>query len=100
MLQLAGYVCLTADTAIDALKHLKNDPLPELAILDLRIPDLPGTKLALRIHAQFPHLPVLFVAGWAAEAVNPDQLGALRWEFLQKPYTRESLLPVVERLLG
>jgi hypothetical protein len=32
--------------------------------------------------------------------VNLDQLAALRWEFLQKPFTRESLLPIVERLLG
>jgi two-component system cell cycle sensor histidine kinase/response regulator CckA len=100
MLQMAGYTVLTADTAIDALQRLKDGPVPDLAVLDMRLPDLPGSKLALRIHAEHPRIPILFVSGWVGEAVNLDQLAALRWEFLQKPFTRESLLPIVERLLG
>jgi two-component system, cell cycle sensor histidine kinase and response regulator CckA len=99
MLQLAGYTCLTADTAIDALTYLKNGPVPDLVILDIRLQDLPGIKLALRIHAQYPQIPILFVSGWAGEAVNPHELVGLRWGSLQKPYTPETLLPAVERLL-
>jgi CheY-like chemotaxis protein len=52
MLQMAGYTVLTADTAIDALQRLKDGPVPDLAVLDMRLPDLPGSKLALRIHAR------------------------------------------------
>lgn len=100
MLQLAGYTCVTADTAIDALTHLKNGPVPDLVILDIRVHDLPGIKLALRIHAQHPRIPILLVSGWADEAVNQSKLGGLRWEALQKPYTAETLLPAVERLLS
>jgi CheY-like chemotaxis protein len=100
MLQLAGYTVLTADTAIDALQRLKDGPAPDLAVLDMRLPDLPGSKLTLRIHAEHPRIPILFVSGWVGEAVNLDQLATLRWEFLLKPFTRESLLPLVERLLG
>jgi DNA-binding response OmpR family regulator len=99
MLQLAGYTCVGVDTAIDALKNLKNDPVPDLVILDIRLRDLPGIKLALRIHAQHPLIPILFVSGWAAEAVNTDALVGLRWGSLQKPYTQETLLPAVESLL-
>jgi two-component system cell cycle sensor histidine kinase/response regulator CckA len=100
MLQLAGYDCLVADTAIDALRYLKSGPVPDLALLDVRLPDLSGDKLALRIHQQHPHIPVLFVSGWPGESVNPDRLAALRWEFLQKPISKEVLLPAVERLLA
>lgn len=99
MLQVAGYDCLTADTAIDALTYLKSGRVPDLAILDVRLQDLPGTRLAMRIHEQHPHIPILFVSGRTGDAVDPEQLAALRWEFLQKPYTRETLLPAVERLL-
>jgi two-component system cell cycle sensor histidine kinase/response regulator CckA len=99
MLQLAGYTCLTADTAIDALTYLKNGPVPDLVILDIRLQDLPGIKLALRIHAQYPQIPILFVSGWAGEAVDPDKLAGLRWGVLVKPYAAETLLPAVERLL-
>lgn len=99
MLQLAGYTCVTADTAIDALTCVKNGPVPDLVILDIRIHDLPGIKLALRIHAQHPRLPMLLVSGRADEAVNQDKPAGLRWGSLQKPYTPETLLPAVERLL-
>ena len=100
MLQLAGYDCLTADTAIDALMYLKNGRIPDLALIDIRLPGLRGDKLARRIHEQHPRIPVLFVSGWVGETVDPDQLADLRWEFLQKPYIPETLLPVIERLLG
>ena len=100
ILQLAGYATLTADTAIDALTFLKTGQVPDLAIVDLRLADLPGVKLASRIHGQHPRIPILFVAGWAAEAAIPDQLTALRWGFLQKPYTPPTLLAAVERLLS
>ena len=56
-------------------------------------------KVALRIHAQHPQVPILFVFGWVDEAVNQDKLAGLRWGSLQKPYTPETLLPAVERLL-
>ena len=100
MLQLAGYACVTADTAIDALTSLKNGPVADLVILDIRIHDLPGIKLALRIHAQYPRIPILLVSGWAEEAVHPDKLVGMRWESHRKPYTPETLLPAVERLLS
>lgn len=100
MLQVAGYDCLTADTAIDALRYLKNGRIPDLALLEIRLHDLPGTKLALRIHAQHPRIPVLFMSSRADDAPNLDQLASLRWSFLPKPYTRETLLPAVEGLLS
>ena len=100
LLQLAGYAMLTADTAIDALTYLKNGQVPDLAILELRLADLPGVKLATRIHAQKTRVPILFVSGWAEEATPLAQLAGIRWEYLRKPYTQEMLLPAVERLLG
>ena len=100
LLQVAGYDCLTADTAIDALRHLKKGRIPDLALLETRLPDLAGTQLARRIHAEHPRVPVVFMSRRPGEAINPDQLAGLRWEFLPKPFTRETLLQVVERLLG
>jgi two-component system cell cycle sensor histidine kinase/response regulator CckA len=100
ILEEAGYTCQTADTAIDALTYLKHGRAPALAILDLRIHDLPGTKLALRIHEQRPGTPVLFISGRAGDLVDPERLASLRWELLQKPVTRETLLPAIERLLS
>jgi DNA-binding NtrC family response regulator len=100
ILQLAGYTARTADTAIDALTYLQQGQLPDLAILDLRLPDLPGTRLAARMHARHPRLPILFVSGQAGASVERDAVSTLRCDFLPKPFTQETLLPVVQRLLG
>lgn len=100
MLQVGGYDCLTADTAIDALTHLKNGRIPDLAIIEIRLHDLPGTKLALRIHAQHPRIPIVFVSARPEEAMTSGQLVGVRWEFLQKPQTPETLLPAVARILA
>ena len=100
ILQLAGYATLTADTSIDALTYLKTGQVPDLAIIDLRLADLPGVRLASRIHAQHPRIPILFVSGWAPEAAVLDGQADLRWEYLEKPYSSGVLLMAVERLLG
>ena len=100
ILQLGGYATLTADTSIDALTYLKTGQVPDLVIIDLRLADLPGVRLASRIHSQDPRIPILFVSGWAQEAAVLGAQSDLRWEYLQKPYTSEALLLVVDRLLG
>jgi CheY-like chemotaxis protein len=60
----------------DALTYLKNGRVPELVILDIRIPDLPGPKLGRRLHEQYPRIPVLFVSGRPWEPASTDRLAA------------------------
>lgn len=98
-LEEAGMVCLAADTATQALELLAAGRIPDLMILDVRLPDLPGPELALRIHTHYPRIPVLFVSGWVDGLANPGTLEALEWGFLQKPYTGEALLEVVRRMI-
>lgn len=98
-LEEAGMVCLAADNAAQALAMLDAERMPDLLVLDVRLPDLPGPELALRIHSRYPRIPVLFVSGWVDGLANPGTLEALEWGFLQKPFTGEALLEVVRRMV-
>jgi two-component system cell cycle sensor histidine kinase/response regulator CckA len=65
--------------------------VPDLLVLDIRLPDLSGPYLAIRIHQRHPDLPVLFVSGWAESLNLASKLEALHWGFLQKPLTGDAL---------
>lgn len=99
-LEEAGFACRAAGTASAAMEILATAPAPDLLILDIRLPDLPGPELALRIHSRYPRAPVLFISGWVDGLANPGKLQALQWGFLQKPFTGEVLLEATRRLLA
>ncbi len=99
-LEDAGFDCVDAAHAAHALKLLAAGAIPNLMVLDVRLPDIPGPALALRIHRLLPNIPVLFVSGWIDRLVDPDTLSPLRWEFLQKPFTGDALLARVRQLLS
>ena len=67
-------------------------------ILDIRVPDLTGPELALRVHRRHSDVPILFTSGWTNRLADPDSLGALRWEFLPKPFDSDDLVAAVQRL--
>ena len=72
---------------------------PELAILDIRMPDLDGFELLSRLKLDHPDLDVILMTGSLSD---PDRklIRAIRGEafyFLQKPFDREVLTTLVER---
>ena len=91
--------CLSADNAAQAMEILGAGRVPDLLILDVRLPDLPGPELALRIHSRYPRIPVLFVSGWIDGLASPGTLEALEWGFLQKPFAGQALVEVVRRMI-
>jgi DNA-binding response OmpR family regulator len=82
------------------LEVLSGGTIPDLMVMDIRLPDMPGPEVALRIHERHPHIPVLFVSGWTEGLADAELLASLRWDFLPKPFTGEELINRVRRLLG
>jgi DNA-binding NtrC family response regulator len=98
-LELAGFSCAVAGTAEQALELIGNGGVPDLVVLDIRLPDLPGPELALRIHNRYARIPILFISGWAGGLADPDKFTQLHWDFLPKPFTGETLGAAVRRML-
>jgi CheY-like chemotaxis protein len=100
MLELEGYVCMPAEDAGQALDLLASGRIPDLMVIDIRLPGISEPELALRIHTRYPRIPVLFVSGWVDTLADPAQLDKMHWAFLAKPYNPEALLGAAQRMLG
>ena len=100
MLDLEGFVCLPAENAEQALEVLGAGQIPDLMVIDIRLPGMPGPELALQIHTRYPRIPVLFVSGWAGGLANRALLDKMRWMFLAKPYNPDTLVSAARGMLG
>jgi len=72
---------------------------PELAIVDIRMPDLDGFELMARLHTRFPELDIILMTG-SVDDLDEKLVRAIRspaFYFIQKPFDREVLKTLVER---
>lgn len=81
--------------------HLTENFEPDLAILDIRMPEMDGFELMGRLKAARPDLDIILMTGSIYE-LDAQLIRAIRekaFYFLQKPFDREVLLTLVERCL-
>ena len=99
-LEEVGYHCIDAENAEQTLARLTIDPLPDLIVIDVRLPGMSGPELAVRIHQRHSRIPILFVSGWMESLAPAEDVASLRWEYVQKPYRGDALVSAARRLLG
>ena len=74
---------------------------PDLAILDVRMPELDGFELMTRLKADHPEMEIILMTG-SIDDLDQKLIRAIRshaFYFIQKPFDREVLLTLVERCL-
>ena len=91
-----GYAVRSAGTASDG-RRAAAEHAPDVALVDLRLPDASGLTLLEALRADDPELGVIMLTGHAdvATAVRAMQQGAL--DFLEKPVDLDALHAAVER---
>jgi two-component system, NtrC family, response regulator AtoC len=90
----AGYACEQAGTIADG-RALARQFLPDLALLDMRLPDGNGLDLLAEFSARGVAVVVMTAYGELSDAVNAMKQGAV--DYLKKPVDLEELLLVVEK---
>ena len=99
ILEMSGYVILEAASGKEALRiSLEHHAPIRLMVTDVVMPGMSGTELAQRLRALRPEMKVLYISGYADDALRDDALdaGAI---FLQKPVKASELERVVRQLL-
>ncbi len=93
-----GYRVITAGSGEEGLRMAK-EVQPDLITLDLLMPRMDGWQVlnAIKTDPQIAHIPVVVISMVAREKKG-TVFGVV--EVLQKPITREELLPVLKRTLG
>jgi two-component system, NtrC family, response regulator HydG len=71
---------------------------PDLALLDLGLPDVDGLSLLYRLRASRPAMHVIIVTGCATVSLAVDALSAGATTLLQKPVDVDQLLTALDRV--
>jgi two-component system cell cycle sensor histidine kinase/response regulator CckA len=100
LLQEAGYVVLSAGSPASALALAATAGPLDLLVTDVIMPGMSGRDLARKLEAERPGLRVLYVSGYAGEALSRHG-GIERGEhFVSKPFSERGLLDAVVSALA
>ncbi len=98
ILQQEGY---SADTAKDGKEAIQKSKAKffNLALLDIKLPDMEGTKLLTKMHEDLPKMVKIMITGYPSleNAVEALNLGADA--YVIKPVKPEKLLALIEEKL-
>ena len=98
ILELKGYKIDTAKTGQEAIEKSKAN-FYNLALLDIKLPDMEGTDLLVKMHGSEPKMMKVMLTGFPSleNAVRALNLGADA--YLMKPINPKELLKVIEEKL-
>jgi CheY-like chemotaxis protein len=97
VLEAAGYSVNTADSGESALQVLAEGAHTDLVLLDYLMPGMDGNELALKLHEQYPHLPLIAVS---AIGQLPESLLKVVHAHIQKGQGPELLLSTISGILA
>ncbi len=101
LLQRAGYHVQCFGDAREAVAALQADATAfDLVITDYNMPELSGLDVAQALRALRPALPVIISSGYLSEDIRLAALQAGVRHLLQKEYTAEQLVPLVQQALA
>ena len=101
VLQRNGYRVLVARDGREALELAEEHTEQiHLLISDIVMPNVGGLALAEQLMETRPEIKVVFMSGYAEEAISVDDSWKSRGTFLPKPFPPRLLENTVQRLLG
>ena len=100
-LSQAGYTVVEAKNGQAALEALHSHPSPiDLILSDVVMPHMGGPELSRRARQEFPHIKILFISGYAGDALTMQGAPDDTVEVLKKPFGPRELLEAVLEVLG
>ena len=100
MLAARGYSVGIADSGAAAMEVLRQDPLPDLIVLDLMIPMMSGWDVldGMRADVRLRHIPVVVVTALTGRILRERPLVADA--VMIKPLNYDEFFATVDRLIG
>jgi two-component system nitrogen regulation response regulator NtrX len=95
VLRYAGYETALANGASEALNELGKEPLPDVCVLDVKMPGRDGLDLLAEIKDRWPSVAVVMVSGHGDAHTGFEAARRGAFEFLEKPLSEERVLLTV-----
>ncbi|MEK1941896.1 MAG: response regulator [Pseudomonas sp.] len=99
LLSDAGYRSTQVYDAEGAVQALKSDASIDLLLTDIGLPRMDGRDLAALARSMRASLPVLYVSGYAENALDRQDLAGTGMDMLSKPFSGSELLERIRTLL-
>jgi signal transduction histidine kinase/ActR/RegA family two-component response regulator len=102
ILEQRGYSVIAAETPEHAIELVERQPEQEridLLLTDLVLPQMSGRALADRVNERSPTMRVLYMSGYAGEALTENGTLEPGARFLEKPFSGKDLAESVRRTL-
>ncbi|GAB4505217.1 MAG: hypothetical protein Fur0043_22120 [Anaerolineales bacterium] len=96
ILALKGFEPLLAETGQAALEAARRDEIA-VALIDLRLEDLPGLEVLRRVKEISPSTECILLTGHASQDSAIQAIDAGAYSYLQKPFDIEQLLLTIRR---
>jgi len=95
LLERAGFeICAEAHDGLEAIELARKE-LPDLAILDVKMPRLDGIEAAKRILEERP-IPIVILTAYSQRELIARAVEAGVYGYLVKPFRETELLPAIE----
>ncbi len=97
VLESRGMEVLFAETGVDALRILEDDPNVDLVVMDIMMPELDGYETIARIRAQprFESLPIICITAKAMQGDREKSIAAGASDYIAKPVDTDQLLSLM-----
>jgi DNA-binding NtrC family response regulator len=98
ILEVEGYTIDTAESGCEAVEKSKKEHY-DLALIDIRLPDINGTRLLRDMEMGTPRMKMIMITGYATleNVIESMNLGANG--YLEKPIDPERLLNIIREKL-
>jgi DNA-binding response OmpR family regulator len=98
-LELRGYSIMAVNNGAEALELFESD-MPDIVVLDIKMPGISGIEVLKRIKSINSTIPVLLLTGYGSteEGIKGMQLGAS--DYMMKPLNIDDLIKKIHASLG
>lgn len=102
LLEFEGFDVRVAGSRAEIIMELRKDPIPDLVLLDVMLPDADGFDILLRVraHALLKEVPIIMLTAKSSREAVLKGLAGGADGYVTKPVEPEALLQAVRTVVG
>jgi two-component system, OmpR family, response regulator len=102
LLTLSGFQVRSAHNRAEVVAEIRRQPVPDLILLDVMLPDADGFEVLLRVrqHPVLRNVPVIMLTGRATREAVLKGIASGADGYITKPFEPDALLRAVRTVLG
>jgi len=90
---------IRAVDGIEAVSFIRAGQIPDLIIMDIRMPKMTGMEATVMIRNLYPYIPIIAVTAYAQESDREKILDSGFSDYIAKPFSKQLFLSVLNRHL-